>query len=281
MSNFKFYASYINLLKQEFDYLQTIDKYVTILKETDPEQKDQKYIELIKQCPELDCYAVRNYMANANFREYLVQRLGQNCDTIVKLAPIMRNKILRTQKLCIADDDYYVAIDPMTNTAYICYERVMMIDFDFYKSDLTNSDSESEQDIKSDSDPEQASIDAIKSKITKYCQDKPNLRFRLYRSQGGIHAFLISQPAHYQDLNYIQIGIDLGCDFYYMIFVYLRGWSVRVNRKIKELNDKPLYSLITDIGKGKINSHQEKLVNLHINLEPVFNNIGNSKMYGG
>ena len=285
-TDFKFFSSYIQLLKDEFNYLQAIDKYVDIIKDTDPEQKDDVAKQLIKQCPQMEYFFVRNYMSNSNFREYLVEQLGRNSNAVVQLAPIMRNKILRSQKLCTADHDYYIGLDPMTNTAYICYKSVMMIDFDFYKSDSNNTTKsnskldEPNSNNKSDQSDE-TTINNIKLRITKYCQNNPNLRFRLYRSQGGIHAFLISQLAHFQDLNYIQMGLDLGCDFYYMIFVYLRGWSVRVNRKIKESPDKPMYSFLTDIGRAKINPRQEKLINLHLNLEPVFNDIGSSKMYGG
>ena len=85
---------------------------------------------------------------------------------------------------------------------------------------------------------------------------------------------------NYKDNSSIQMMLDLDCDFYYVIYSYLRGWSVRLNKKKQETNDV-LYGEITELGYGKTDPHLYKLTNLHINLVDVFKNVKPNLMYGG
>ena len=73
--------------------------------------------------------------------------------------------------------------------------------------------------------------------------------------------------------------LDLKCDFYYTVYCYLRGWSVRLNKKRKDTQDE-LYQYIGTVGTGKEDDQLVKLVNLHINLVPVFANTKPNTMYG-
>ena len=66
--------------------------------------------------------------------------------------------------------------------------------------------------------------------------------------------------------------LDANCDFYYIVYASIRGWSVRLNKKEKEKINKPLYKNIKRIGYGKINPDLLNLVNLHIKLMTIFQN---------
>ena len=84
----------------------------------------------------------------------------------------------------------------------------------------------------------------------------------------------------YRDDDALKIMLDLGTDFYYVVFSYLRGWSVRLNKKRRDTTDE-LYSYIGDIGTGVADPHLDKLVTLHLNLVPVFKHVEPCLMYGG
>lgn len=209
-------------------------------------------------------------MQDASFRKFLIEKAGRNATTVQTIAPHLRRKIVKPQQLIYDDPDYYIAEDMITSTYYVCYRELLMVDLDFYKDEV---------DPNRERTPEER-LDDITSTIEKYCQEHPELRFRLFRSQNGIHAFLISHRACYRDPKWIDLMLDLGADFYYVVFSYLRGWSVRVNRKRRDRSEV-LYTYLCEIGLGKTDENLDKLVKLHVNLIPVFKDVPVSLMYGG
>ena len=138
-----------------------------------------------------------------------------------------------------------------------------MIDIDFYKNDRT--------EIKTED---------IINNFKLYCQKYPELKFRLYSSRNGIHGFLISHEGTYATDKFLKMELDLESDFYYVVYSYLRGWSVRLNKKEKDTKDI-LYEYICDIGEGHEIQHLTQLVDLHIKLVDVFKNTGKNTMTGG
>lgn len=212
------------------------------------------YLKLFNDDNQEDQFTTRNE------RDLLLQNSGKTVDGILKLAPKIRHTILRPQRKLFDDPDYHVSIDQTTSTYYVCYRTLLMVDVDFYKDDSSSNNK-----------------DDIIKKIKEYALDK-KLRFRLYESRNGIHAFLISREANFENPKDLQLMLDLECDFFYAVYAHLRGWAVRLNRKVKEEVMK--CDLIGDVGEAPIVEHLEKLVNLHVNLIPVFKNVEGCLSFG-
>ena len=79
--------------------------------------------------------------------------------------------------------------------------------------------------------------------------------------RNGLHLFAVHETFDYQDDETLQLMIDLHCDFYYIIYSSLRGWSVRLNKKMGEQEE--MYEFIENIGKGREDIQLGKLVELH------------------
>lgn len=218
----------------------------------------QSFLDLYKSNPEYD-----SRLKDRNFRIFLMNKCKRDFTLIKFISNYVHNLILKSQKLIHNDIDYYIAIDMITNTYYICYKHLLMIDIDFYKNDKCYD--------------QQSIINLIQEYCNTYSANNKNdgLIFRLYQSRNGIHAFLLNKRMNYMDDNSIKLMLDLQCDFYYCIYAHLRGWCVRLNKKDKD-NDI-LYTYIFDIRSESdncenltIDPHLEKLTNLHINLSNIF-----------
>jgi hypothetical protein len=198
-------------------------------------------------------------LANGAFREVALAKHGKTVEMIKAMAPSLANAIKKPQRLLHDDEDYYVAIDTMTDTYYCCYRQLLMIDIDFYK-DL-------------------AIVQSIVEHFEGYCKLHPSLRFKLYKSRNGIHAFLVSQPSNYKADDILTLQLELQSDFYYIVYSYLRGWSVRLNKKTTDTKDE-LYEYICDVGQGEVNEQLVKLVTLHVELVTVFKHTAPNTMFG-
>lgn len=175
----------------------------------------------------------------------LVTKKGKSAEVVAKLAENITRVVCKPQRLLHDDPNYYIAIDMATNTYYICYKNLMMIDIDFYK-DLTWTADQHETNSK-------VNANQVLDKLAWYSFTK-DLGFMIYKSKGGLHVFVTSSEQNYKDLESIQLMLDVGCDFYYAVYSHVRGWSVRLNRKIKE--DVMKYDYIDTIGEN----HNEELV---------------------
>ena len=87
------------------------------------------------------------------------------------------------------------------------------------------------------------------------------------------HPFQKGQKAKkgidYKEKESIEYMIEFGCDEYYMIFSYIRGWCVRVNRKKKDISNKALYKYVETIGSDL---KYKELVDIHLQLIKKFGN---------
>ena len=147
---------------------------------------------------------------------------------------------------------------------------------DFYKT--TTGD----RDLISDNEKKtlvSQNTETVIGQFKLYCAANPECRFRLYSTRNGIHAFLVSHQMYYRSEKAINCMISLDSDFYYIVYSYLRGFSIRLNRKNAAENEH-LYKYICDVGSGYIDCHLEKLAQLHLNLVPVFSRDGFSSMRG-
>lgn len=206
-----------------------------------------------------------------DFRKFLIERVGPTPEIVATLAPALQRRIIKPQHLLYDDPDYYIAIDQLTNTYYVCFRSLLMVDLDFYKDPTYDAGT-----------PMETKAQPVLDRLTAYCATHPDVKFKIYASQNGLHAFLVSRPMEYRSLESRQLMIDLGCDFFYIVYVYLRGWSVRLNRKKRETSsDQPIYRYLTDIGTGPTDEYLAKLVQLHLNLTQVFKDVPACLMYGG
>lgn len=161
-----------------------------------------------------------------NFTKFYIQEEPDPVVSVTLLSNIVKHSILKPQRLVADGDDYYVAIDLLTNTAYICYKNLLMIDIDKYKG--------------ADNLPD----------IIKKLQTYPQYFFRIYSSRNGYHIFILNKEMDYKSEESIRLMHALGCDFFYIVYSYLRGWSVRLNRKKFENPKRPLYTWVGDVIKG-------------------------------
>ena len=160
----------------------------------------------------------------------------------------------------------------------------MMIDVDRYKSN--------NKDVND-------TLHDIKGKLSRH----PELFFRIYSSRNGYHIFVLNKSMDYKSDESIRLMFEIGCDFYYIVYSYLRGWSVRLNKKKGEENVEELYRWVGDVVMGNFFSMDsfasmgssdnemkmvnigsvknlfpderlEVLTNLHIELVDVFREVG-------
>src|SRR5947199_3649942 len=103
MENFKFYSSYLKLIEDDYEYRQK---------------------PLTEFCKKLK---------HAKFRKFIIDKMGMCCVCIKLFSDVMKSLMIRPQILLIDNENFYIACDMMTNTYYICYKELMMIDIDFYK----------------------------------------------------------------------------------------------------------------------------------------------------
>jgi hypothetical protein len=210
---------------------------------------------------------------DADFRKFLIEKAGPSPEVVSTLAPALQRRIIKPQHLLYDDPDYYVCVDQLTNTYYICFRTLLMVDLDFYKDPTLTPAVDTPIDIKA-----QPVID----RLTQYCAAHPEVKFSVYASQNGLHAFLVSRPMDYRSVEARELMIELKCDFFYIVYAYLRGWSVRLNRKKREMSsDQPIYRHLSDIGTGMTDEYLAKLVQLHLNLTQVFGDVAPCLMYGG
>lgn len=190
-----------------------------------------------------------------------VAKNGVNIEIIEKTKKSLLNSISKPQHLIESNSDYYIAVDMYTCTYYICFKELMMIDIDFGKS-----------------------VNEIQD-IYKYLEsvaDKKNNAIKIYKTLHGYHLFLVDQPRIYSDRQNIILMNSLGCDYYYSIYSYLRGYSIRLNRKNyqADLNKSSnIYTYVGLFGNNEIvNSELDELTNIHYDSIKKYQNISCSKM---
>ena len=112
--------------------------------------------------------------------------------------------------------------------------------------------------------------------LEEYVVKHPEFTFDIYQSRNGLHVFIISQEFDYKNINTVKLMLELKCDFYYIIYSHIRGFCVRLNRKIGE--NTPIYKYINRIGKKEPIARLESLVKLHYNFLELYANGELSKM---
>lgn len=162
---------------------------------------------------------------------------------MINIAPLLLPKVKRSQTLIDSTEDYYVASDNATGTVYMCYRDVLMIDIDSKNCDLNRED------------------------ILDHFNTMPDYAFKIFQSARGFHVFCVSKRFDYRDPSLLQFMLSNFADFYYTVYAYIRGFSVRLNPKFCDSTKQPIYQDLGIVGNTElIKEELLKLVDHHIKL---------------
>ena len=209
------------------------------------------------------------------FRSSLVSK-NLDARTIVEIAPYLAPLVRKPQELAVDLDDLYVAEDCCTMTHYMC-SSVPMIDFDAYRTKdgneiriediLPHCRCQINGVIEQWGLAENSNIEESRNCKWKSfeCSKKDRdcvYRYRIYKSRGGYHAFLISHKLDNRSNEALQLMIEAQTDYFYIVFTYLRGWCVRLNKKkVEDPNPNvPIYSYVGDVICGELVKRENKKV---------------------
>lgn len=163
-------------------------------------------------------------------------------------------------------EDYYVALDQKTHTFYVAYRDLCLIDLDLHKLDQglhLNTAAVSQDQV--------TTFD-----VYQWCCDHfPHNQsaIEIYRSLHGYHLFLVDRPRPHDSLEQVSYMKSHGCDYYYAVFSYLRGYCVRLNKKQYKEELDPIYQYCGFWGKQKnINQRLHCLTKYHFQLTERFRN---------
>ena len=73
-----------------------------------------------------------------------------------------------------------------------------------------------------------------------YSEHYKDYAFRIFKTTRGYHIFCISQHFDYKNKNTIRFMLANFCDYYYVVYTFIRGFCVRLNPKFHETC--PIYS---------------------------------------
>jgi hypothetical protein len=97
--------------------------------------------------------------------------------------------------------------------------------------------------------------------IYQYCRYHPDATFRVTRTNKGYHAFLTSKAVNHEEC--IDLYQRLGGDPLHMVSAFHRGYSVRLNPKVR---DEQAYCEVRRIGTGTEDIRLYELYLLHLDL---------------
>lgn len=175
--------------------------------------------------------------------------MPKTAESIIKMAPFMLQGVKRKQVLKEATEDYYVARDLDTGVVYICYRDLLMMDID------NKNDSPADAVLFTD------------ELILNHFSKLDNMCFRIFKSKNGYHVFCVSQPYHYRSIETMEMMLTNHSDFYYCVYCYIRGFSVRLTRKFNERKGVPIYTELGTVGDLSLqDSRLSNLVDKHLTL---------------
>lgn len=190
-------------------------------------------------------------LSNRTSRELLTHAIDHGVDQelIMETGSNLIKSLKKPQQILEGHLDYYIALDQYTKTVYVCFKNLAMIDIDDHK--LTSK------------------IDNIQEYLNSKL-DAKSTAIQIYRTLHGYHLFLVDRERDYHDIETILFMNGLGCDFYYSVYCYQRGYSVRLNRKNYQQDldiTKNLYHYLGFFGnKDLINVKLNRYVDIHYEL---------------
>ena len=186
------------------------------------------FLKILLNEDELEGQALFNYSATV--------------DGILNSAPKFLQGVKRKQFLIKTNKDYYIARDSKTNTVYICFKNLLMIDIDKLPKEINDK-----------------SIEEQNSYIIEYFSKLP-YSFRIYKSKRGYHVFCTSYKFNYRSRESVDFMLSNMSDPYYCMYSYIRGYCVRLNRKFEEINHK--HDCLHIINQDKEDIDLVKLLNV-------------------
>jgi len=157
--------------------------------------------------------------------------------------------INKPQKLVKDDGEYYVAVDMRTNTKYICFKDMCTLDFDV-----------SEYKYKT------------KAEILEYLDNHPLLQdipYMRVETRNGYHVYLMDKPRPHNSIDTMDLLLQFDSDIFYKFYCYLRGYSIRLNKK--EANEDNLFTTIVLVNKKKQKIDRKLRYLFHKQVEHVDN----------
>jgi hypothetical protein len=186
------------------------------------------------------------YLKNEMFIEHVLKNNEVNSDLIIALSEGFIDYLKKPQRFLYEhienDTIYYIAIDMNTNTHYICYNNILMIDID-------NKNKSVDEIMGSNKDA-----------------------YVVYETTNGYHIFVLNKRFNHNTKETVEYMLKFNCDYKYIICSYIRGFCVRLNKKTSE-EVKPLYKLIGYFNSELIDKNILNSVNDHIDLSNIFGNI--------
>ena len=198
----------------------------------------------------LDINEYEHFINNSKFRKYIIDNIDDKFLCVQLCSKTLLKYVIKPQRCLYECENYYIAVDLVTNIYYMCMKNILMIDVDFNKTNFKT-------------------MDDILNNLKIYSQNTGD-SYIIYKSRNGAHIFVTNRTFDYKSREAIEYMYNFGCDFNYICFAYIRGWSVRLNRK--DENDM-LYKYIDEINPE---NHKEDIINIinkHILMVNRFQNI--------
>ena len=194
---------------------------------------------------------IKNYNKkyhNNFFRSFIFENFKKNfnkindnqikLDNINTVSIFLKPFLNKPQRLLKDHDDYYIAIDMLTNTKYICFKEFCVLDFDINKNNY-----ETKNDI----------LYYINNNTI--LNDIPYYRVETER---GYHLYLIDKPRNYSDIETFFFINQFDCDDFYKFYCFIRGFSIRLSFKS---NDSYIFKNVKLINKtNKSTNGNESLI---------------------
>lgn len=149
------------------------------------------------------------------FLEYFIENNELNYESIKMLSNGLKNYINKPQRILKDNPNNYVGIDMHTNLYYICFKDILTFDIDLHNEEIDNK----------------VFLKKIKKEFLINKFKKFDDVFYLDESSNGFHIFVLNKRFHHKSEEAIKYMIEFECDVKYIICSYLRGFSIRLNKK--------------------------------------------------
>ena len=200
----------------------------------------------------------KNYLLKFFFDKYTDKTAVKEKEILLSMITnYLKSYINKPQRIIKDEEDYYVAVDMRTNTKYICFKDLCVLDFDISEYQFTS-----------------------KCEILEYLEENELLQdipYMRVETRNGYHIYLMDTPRSYDSLETFDFLLQFKSDIFYKFYCYLRGFSIRLNKK--EFQEDDLFRNISLVNKKKQKINRKLRYLFHKQIEHVDNSKYNlSKM---
>ena len=177
---------------------------------------------------------------------------------LIKFLSLYLTRTMRTAFRCLYDEkDFFVGVDMNVNMYCVYYRDIMVLDIDDDQEEIEKLD------WKQKIFRQQKFLNRCREMSRKY-----NDTYAIYKSKKGYHVFVVNRRFDKSDKKTMDYMIDFGSDTNYLVFTYLVGWVVRLNKKTP---DDDMYTYIGIVGKN-VDSEILETVKLHFDCSDIYKN---------